>query len=401
MGSTKLTKFGGFSILMIAYVWVFVASAVSPALGSMAQDFPGVSTLKLQLVSVSPFVTSIIFSVAAGILAKRYDKKSIVLGGLVIYGVTGMLPYWATTIDQIILLRLLTGIGVGLILPLPNSIIAEHYDGEPRKKMLGWATAIANVANVINSVLIGFLLMLGWRYCFLAFAIVLVIAVINLFGLPKSPPQKQAAENTQAGAGCSNSRIPKIVYLLAFYMMMNWAILQLNILNMAVLILSENLGAPWMIGLAIAIPGLGCIFSGALFPQVFKRLKNYLAFVGLLLFTLGSVTLYYTHSFSTLLAANFLEGIGSGLLVPYLFYVTSTKVDARQYDLSFGIVSGAMHLGILFSPFLQAGIAMLGNTESLSYLYLVTTIALAIATVISFVYERVNSRQQVEETVPR
>ncbi|TWH47183.1 MFS transporter [Sporomusa sp. KB1] len=400
MGNTKLTKFGGFSILMIAYVWVFVASAVSPALGSMAQDFPGVSTLKLQLVSVSPFVTSIIFSVAAGILAKRYDKKSIVLGGLVIYGVTGMLPYWATTIDQIILLRLLTGIGVGLILPLPNSIIAEHYDGEPRKKMLGWATALANVANVINSVLIGFLLMLGWRYCFLAFAIVLVIAVINLFGLPKSPPQKQAAENTQAGAGCSSSRIPQIVYLLAFYMMMNWAILQLNILNMAVLILSENLGAPWMIGLAIAIPGLGCIFSGALFPQVFKRVKNYLAFAGLLLFTLGSVTLYYTHSFSTLLAANFLEGIGSGLLVPYLFYVTSTKVDARQYDLSFGIVSGAMHLGILFSPFLQVGIAMLGNTESLSYLYLVTTIALAIATVISFVYERVNSRQQVEETVP-
>ncbi|WP_373665415.1 Putative multidrug resistance protein MdtD [Sporomusa silvacetica DSM 10669] len=396
MDNTKLTKFGDFSILMIAYVWVFVASAVSPALGSMAQDFPGVSTLKLQLVSVSPFVTSIIFSVAAGILAKRYDKKSIVLGGLVIYGITGMLPYWATSIDQIILLRLLTGIGVGLILPLPNIIIAEHYDGEPRKKMLGWATALANVANVINSVLIGFLLMRGWRYCFLAFAIVLAVAVINLFGLPKSPPQKQTSENMQAGAGCFINRIPKIVYLLAFYMMMNWAILQLNILNMAVLILSENLGAPWMIGLAIAIPGFGCIFSGALFPQVFKRLKNYLAFAGLFLFTLGSVTLYYTHSFSTLLVANLLEGIGSGLLVPYLFYVTSTKVDAQQYDFSFGIVTGAMHLGILFSPFLQVGIAMLGNTESLRYLYLVTTIALAIATLISFVYERVNSKQQVE-----
>jgi len=398
MDNTKLTKFGDFSILMIAYVWVFVASAVSPALGSMVQDFPGVSMLKLQLVSVIPFVTSIIFSVVAGILAKRYDKKSIVLGGLVIYGITGMLPYWATTIDQIILLRLLTGIGVGLILPLPNIIIAEHYDGEPRKKMLGWATALANVANVINSVLIGFLLMLGWRYCFLAFAIVLAVAVINLFGLPKSSPQKQTAENTQAGAGCSISRIPKIVYLLAFYMMMNWAILQLNILNMAVLILSENLGAPWMIGLAIAIPGLGCIFSGALFPQVFKWLKNYLAFAGLFIFTLGFITLYYTHSFSTLLVANFLEGIGSGLLVPYLFYVTSTKVDAQQYDISFGIVTGAMHLGILFSPFLQVGIAMLGNTESLSYLYLVATIALAIATVISFVYEMVNSKQQVEET---
>ncbi len=257
MSNTKLSTFGNFSILMIAFVWFFEASAVSPALGSIAQEFPGIPLLKIQLISVVPFITSVIFSVISGVLAKHFDKKKIILVGLLIYGITGMLPYWASSIDQIIILRLITGIGVGLILPLPNIIISEHYDGETRKRMLGLASSVSNVANVINSVLIGLLLLIGWRYCFLAFALVLVIAIISAYGLPKSPPQKQT-QNTQAGSDSSMTKIPLAVYIFAALMALDWIAIQLNILNMAVLVLTEKLAAPWMIGIAICLPGAGC-----------------------------------------------------------------------------------------------------------------------------------------------
>lgn len=225
--NAKITKYTGFSILLIAFVWIFETSAVSPILGALTQEFPNETNFKIQLVSTMPFLTSIIFSIVAGVLAKRYDKKKLVIFGLLIYGVTGMLPAFAHTINQILLLRLITGIGVGFVLPLPNIMITEHYDGKQRERMLGLATSVANIANVINSVLIGCLLMIGWRSCFLAFILVLVIMVNCIFGLPKSPPLKQDAENVQANlTKPMKKNIPFIAYILGLCMVLIWALFQ-------------------------------------------------------------------------------------------------------------------------------------------------------------------------------
>lgn len=379
MSSTKLSKFGDFSILMVAFVWIFETSAVAPILGSLGQDFPGTSNFKLQLVCTMPFITSIIFSIVSGILAQYIDKKIIILIGLFIYGTTGIIPAFLNSIDQILIIRLITGIGVGLVLPMPNVIITEHYDGVRRERMLGLATSLANVANVLNSVLIGFILTLGWRNCFYAFSLVLVIMVINIIGLPKCPPAKQNVQKAHP----KGQKIPIVVFVLALFMMLNWAIFQINILSMAFFMTSEKIGLPWMIGIAIAIPGFGSIFSGALFPELYSKLKNYLVFVGLLIYTLGYVVLYKTHSFPSIVVANILEGFGSGLLVPYILYLTSKKVGQEQKDVAFGIVSSCIHLGILASPFLQVGITLLSNNSSLRFQYFVSAIFLGIATIIS------------------
>ena len=70
-----LSRFGQFSVLLVAFVWIFEASAVAPILGQLEMDFPGTSTLKLQLVLSAVFFTSIGFSVVAGALARRFDRK--------------------------------------------------------------------------------------------------------------------------------------------------------------------------------------------------------------------------------------------------------------------------------------------------------------------------------------
>lgn len=383
MNTKKISKYNGFSILLITFVWIFETSAVSPILDSLGKDFPGVSNFQLQLVSIMPFVTSIIFSIVAGYLSKYFNKKKIIIVGLIIYGITGMIPAFATSINQILLLRLLTGIGVGFTLPLPNAIISEYYEGEERKRMLGLGTSVANVANVINSVLIGFLLEIGWRYCFGAFVIILIIALNSIIGMPDSLPTKQTNQNKSK---VSISSLPKIIFVLAFFMVLNWAVFQFNILNMAFFIMSEKLGAPWMIGLAIAVPGGFSIFSGIFFPIIYNKTKNYIIFLSLLIFTVGFFVLYSTHSFSVLVLANALIGFGSGLIVPFILYVTSKSVSTEQIDISFGIVSGCIHLGILASPFLQAGIAMLCRTDSIRFLYLFSAIGLAIFTVIALIY---------------
>ena len=158
-----LTKFNAFSILLLAFCWLFEASAIGPALGEIAKAFPQASLLQIQNVMTAPLWTAIIVSVIAGKLAEYFDKKAIVLIGLLIYAVTGVLPIFVTNINQVIILRVITGIGAGLVLPMTNAMITVHYSGVDRERMFGLASSVSNIANVFVNVIVGFLITVSWK----------------------------------------------------------------------------------------------------------------------------------------------------------------------------------------------------------------------------------------------
>jgi MFS family permease len=377
---SPLSRFGQFSILLVAFVWIFEASAVAPILGQLATDFPGTSTLKLQLVSSAVFFTSIFASVVAGALARRFDRKRLVVIGLLVYGITGMLPALATNIDQIILLRLLTGVGVGLVLPMPNIIISERYSGNARERLLGLATAVANVANVINSVIVGFILLLGWRYAFLSFAIVLVIMVVQIIGLPSSPPPRHVSAGPRLRPNVL--ALPARVWGLALLMVANWAIFQSNILNMAFFMQSEHLGAPWTLGIAIALPALGSIITGGFFARLHNLLGRYISAAGLVVFCLGFVLLANVHSLGGLMLANIVIGLGGGVLVPLILFWTTQAVDEEHHEVALGVVSGCIHVGFIVAPFAQAALAATIGNPDVRVLFFVEAVVLAVAAVV-------------------
>lgn len=195
MEKIKLTNSGVFAILVLPFVWTFEVSAIGPALGAFSATYPGTSVFQLQLIMIGPLFTSFIFSIVAGKLASFIDKKKIVITGLLLYGIAGILPAFAANIYLVIILRVLTGVGAGLVLPMPGAIIAGHFTGEKRERMMGLTSSVANVANVAASFIIGILLVFGYKFAFYSFAIVLVIAVIEIVLLPKSPAIKQVVQN--------------------------------------------------------------------------------------------------------------------------------------------------------------------------------------------------------------
>ncbi|MBP2643961.1 MAG: transporter [Firmicutes bacterium] len=397
MQNLKLTKFNVFTLLLIPFVWIYELSVVAPILGSIASSFPLASTFQLQLIVIMPFFASIPMSVVAGKLAKRYDKKSLIILGLLIYGVAGMLPFLAQTMNQILIARLITGIGVGLVLPLPNAMIAEHFTGTQRQRMLGLATGVANIANVLDSIAVGFILLLGWRYPFLCFAVCLVIMVVAIFGLPKSAPNKQSSIEVVAHH-LPSKNIPKITYALVVFMAINWMFFAFNIENMALFMTTENIGLPWMIGIAVCLPGGASIISGAIFPNFYSKTKNYIVFLSMAIFAIGYVALYFAHSFETQSIANILIGLGSGMLAPYILNLTSQKVEKAHRDAAYGLVTSGIHIGFLLAPFAQLILATISGNESFRFLYGVSAAILIVSTIFAFFIAMKKSNQIAEET---
>lgn len=380
MKKSKLTKFNIFTMLLIPFVWIYELSVVAPILGSVAAAFPDASTFQLQLIVIMPFFASIPMSVVAGKLAKRFDKKNLIIFGLLIYGIAGMLPFLAHTMNQILICRFLTGIGVGLVLPLPNAMIAEHFEGAKRERMLGLATAVANVANVLDSIAVGFILLLGWRYPFLAFGVCLVIMVVAIFGLPKSEPNSKPEE---VAGHLPSKDIPKVAYALVAFMAVNWMFFAFNITNMALFMVTEKIGLPWMIGIGICLPGLASILSGAIFPNFYHKTKGFLVPISIAIFAAGYVVMYFTHTFATQSVANILIGFGSGMLTPYILNLTSQKVGKSHRDAAYGLVTSGIHIGFLSAPFVQLAIATASGNETFRFLFGLSAATLVAAAVVS------------------
>ena len=380
-----LSRFQIFVVLLIPLVWTFEASAIGPALGSLAQAFSGASDLQIKLVMTMPFITAVIFSTLSGVLARYIDRKVILIIGLVIYGISGMAPAWLTDINQILLVRLLTGIGVGLVSPIPNAIITERFDGEPLRRLLGMTSSVSMVANVIASLVSGTLLAYGWQYPFYTFAIVFVIALFALVGTPATLPVRGT---TKRGIG----DLPGSVFSMFGFMTVNFAIQAVFTTSIAIFMTTEHIGEPYMIGIVISFPGLACFLLSPFYPEVLRVLKGLTIPVSFLLYALGYYVAAGSHAVAMACVGAFIVGAGNAALTPHILSMTSSRITPAQRDAAFGVVTAGIGAGIIVSPFFQWFASLIGGSGAPRFLYLVTAGCAVVLAVVSFAVSRSTSR---------
>jgi MFS family permease len=380
---TKISAFSAFAILSVAMVWNFETAAVAPCLGILAKAFAKETDFKIQLVATLPFITSFIFSVISGYLSKYFDKKAIAVVGLLTYGVTGMLPAFINNINIILILRLFTGIGVGLVMPLPNQIIVEHYDGEPRKKMLGLTTTSFNIMNVVISTIVGFLLVFGWRVSFYCFAIIFVILLVVVLGLPKSPPL--AAEKNESNVKNKNEKLPGYVIGMFLVMVFFWIMFGGFSVTVSMFITSEKVSPLWTSGFLLAMPGLISAIIGLLFAPLLKLLKRFYPFFAFMINGAGFFCLFFSHSPFLLFLGAALFGVGSGAMVPYILYNTSNHVNEYQKDRALGVVSSGIHCGGFISAFAILLVMFIEHATTYRDIYITYGIICCIGAVIALI----------------
>ncbi|KAA6475595.1 MFS transporter [Agrobacterium sp. ICMP 7243] len=385
-----LSRFNIFVVLLIPLVWTFEASAIGPALGSIIQAFPSATPLQAKLVMTMPFITAIIFSAVSGALARFVDRKVILIIGLLIYGITGMLPAWLNDINQILFMRLLTGVGVGLVSPIPNAIITERFEGEPQRRLLGMTSSISMVANVIASLVSGALLAYGWQYPFYTFAIVFVVALLALAGTPSALPHQDVRKSRLKD-------LPGSVYALLAFMSVNFAIQSIITTSVAIFMISEHIGEPWMIGIVISFPGLACFLISPFYPEILKVLKSLVIPASFLLYAIGYYVLAHAGTVTIVSLGAFLVGVGNAALTPHILAMTSGRINSAQRDAAFGVVTAGIGAGIILSPFLQSFAGTIGGTEAPRFIYLVATGTAIVLALIALALSRNSKHVAVHE----
>ncbi len=349
---SRFSAFGAFAILSTAFLWIFEVVVVGPSMGVISAAFPESTQSDARYMMLIVYLTCFIFSILAGRLAKKYDKKKILLIGLLIYGITGMLPIFATSMSQIIVMRLITGIGVGLALPMTGAIIADHTSGQKRMKMLAMAAIVANIAGIVIVPIVGVLMVISWKASFYMFALALVIALVVLIGVPKSPPIKQENASTETPV---KAKIPSIWYFYTACVAFIWCMNGVYPVNTAFFVMGETTLTPTLIGVLMMATPLGGIIGSYLFPKLNKVLKSFYVPVGLFVFAIGFVLLSIGHSLTFLLIASVVVGMAAGLLYPYALNVIAIRAKSpAQKDMGMGLLGASLPIGgFLGAPFCQ------------------------------------------------
>lgn len=131
----------------------------------------------------------LIGSILGGAIADRVGRRAVVIAAIAWFGVAAIVSGGAQSMVQLILLRFITGVGIGAAMPATSAFVAEYSPDRSRAAMI--ATVMCGI--LFGSAAAGFVTsygidVLGWRGM-LALSGVLPLCVAGLFfwQVPESP----------------------------------------------------------------------------------------------------------------------------------------------------------------------------------------------------------------------
>ncbi len=224
------------TILSVSLLTIMASAAISPALGKIRAAFPEADPTLIKMILTLPALLIIPFSLISGKLVQKFKKKTMMIIGLIIYLVAGFGGAFAQTIMQLLIIRGILGIGVGIIMPLSTTLIGDFFKGEDRKSMMGLAGSVQNLGGVIFQIGAGFLTLISWRWAFGVYTVALAILILIMLFLPEPPKE----EFTGSPGAKPSNKLPLGVYVIAFLCVLNMVVFYVMPTNLAMYLEDEK-----------------------------------------------------------------------------------------------------------------------------------------------------------------
>jgi len=136
------------------------------------------------------FIGMLIGAFVFGRLADRIGRRPVLMWAVVIDACAGVASAFAPDYQWLLILRFLTGIGVGGTLPVDYTMMAEFLPSKRRGRWLVWLESFWAVGTILLAILALFASAYGddaWRIIFFVTGIPALVGVVLRFYVPESP----------------------------------------------------------------------------------------------------------------------------------------------------------------------------------------------------------------------
>jgi DHA1 family bicyclomycin/chloramphenicol resistance-like MFS transporter len=164
-----------------------------PAMPGMIVYFNS-SLTQVQLTMSAYLAGFAAFHLFCGPLADRFGRRPVIISGLIVFAISSYACARAETIEELVMLRFIQGLGACCGPTLGRAVVRDLYGPEHAVKALAYMAMIMGTAPAVAPAIGGFMLLLWpWTSMFYALGIYgLGCAILVYVALPESLPVKQS-----------------------------------------------------------------------------------------------------------------------------------------------------------------------------------------------------------------
>jgi MFS family permease len=181
-----------FAVTLMAVLGV---ASIGPALPSLRAEL-GVPIERVGLVITVFTLPGVLLTPLLGIAADRLGRKRVLVPSLVLFGLAGSTCALARSLEPLLALRLLQGVGAAALASINLTLIGDLFRGRQRTAAMGYNASVLSVGTATYPLVGGGLAMISWHWPFALPILALPVAVLVSVGLrepPVVPAQRLAA----------------------------------------------------------------------------------------------------------------------------------------------------------------------------------------------------------------
>ena len=381
------------SILSVSVLTIMAPTAVSPALAAIRDAFPQITATQAKLVLTLPTLVMMPMGLLSARLTARIDKKKLLLMGMTLFLVFGVAGGFVNDFRLLLLMRLLFGVGLGIMTPLSTSLIFDFApDPGKRSKLLGIQGSFNQLGGLLFMSLSGVLASISWRYSFLCYAFVVISLILTFLFMPSIPPM---APRKKEMAG--RPKMNKKIFVLAFFAMMIFACYFVINTDLALFMDAEGIGDAKACGYALSLMRIPAILAGILLAWIMRNLKDWTMPFATLIMAAGYLVIAYAESYGVLMAGCLVVGLGGGFALPPISLFLPRIVTPRQRTLGVAIIMSVAQLGQFISP-LYTDLFVSGMTDGASRMrFVVSAITTAVIGFMVLAFAHTLPKKALEE----
>jgi DHA1 family multidrug resistance protein-like MFS transporter len=173
------------NLSLVTFLVLLGLSMVAPILPTYAESFQ-VPYILVGFVISSFAVTRMVLDMPAGVLSKRYDKKKIMITGLILIVVSSVLAGLASSYIVLVIARMIEGAGSALYVTAATVFLAQIAGTEKRGQWMSLYMGLLLLGSIFGPTFGGVLAATyDIRTPFFAYALVSGLGVIPTLALPK------------------------------------------------------------------------------------------------------------------------------------------------------------------------------------------------------------------------
>lgn len=165
-----------FSLLFFMFIILRADQMVmSPVIPAIQEEFR-LGDREIGLIGSAFTLVAAIVTLFWGYLSDKYSRKWLLVSAVLVGEIPCLLTAFARSYEELLLLRILTGVGIGGLVPVAFSMLGDLFTEKQRPRAQAWYQAMGAVGTLVGMLVAGFIgPSFGWRVPFI------IVSVPNFF----------------------------------------------------------------------------------------------------------------------------------------------------------------------------------------------------------------------------